>query len=222
MVIDACVQQEQEVGDRSNISRAVGVYRQEGSREIKKIKKVSYVCTNCPSGTLLIPYVPGSYHALVMRYGIRCLFLVVLTSGLVSCYRRNDVEMPFSPATGFVYTELSSKDRRAGLTGDGFLVRRWLVNGKEEDLISAIAPLSINKRLAWLTTEDMRFVEVFVFLSRFNEMSEILPEVQAALKSPKTRIGFEEIISSERGVEACSVWIIDPSTRVLWFLNAKG
>lgn len=130
--------------------------------------------------------------------------------------------MPFSPATGFVYTEVSSRDRRAGLTGDGFLARRWLVSGKEESLISAIAPLSINQRLVWLTAEDIRFFEVFVFLSRFDEISKILPEVQAALKNPKTRIGFEEIITSERGIEACSVWIMDPSTRVLWFLSAKG
>ena len=48
VVTDAWVQQALEVGDRSNISRAVGVYRQEGSREIKKMKKVLHLCTDCP------------------------------------------------------------------------------------------------------------------------------------------------------------------------------
>jgi hypothetical protein len=96
------------------------------------------------------------------------------------------------------------------------------VEGKEDDLVAAITPLSINHRLVWLTSEDFRFVEVFAFLGRFNEMREILPEVQAALKNPKTRIGFEEMLSSERGIEACSLWIFDPSTRALFFLSAKG
>ena len=152
----------------------------------------------------------------------KVLILLLHIFVITACDNRNRVAMPFSPTSNLTFEEVSSKAHRSGLTGDGFLIRRWLVYGDENALSRASDPLAVNRRLVWLAQDDIRFIEVFVFLGRFSEMRGILTEVQMALRNPSTRIGFEEIITSERGIEACSVWIFDPIERTLIYLNAKG
>lgn len=64
---------EVKVVDRSN-SRAVGVYRQVGRREINKIKKVLHVCTNCPSDTQCLRFIPHASYEIRYKMSVFCRF----------------------------------------------------------------------------------------------------------------------------------------------------
>jgi hypothetical protein len=149
------------------------------------------------------------------------LWLAVV-GALAACQPVTQTHYPFPLNEGLSFREVSFGGRRSGLTGDGFTAGRWEISGGKNLILDSVVPFNIWNRIVWLSPDDVRFTKAFVYLGRFDEMNAVLPEVQSALRNQDARVAFENMIVSDRGIEACSLWIVNPSDGILIYLSAKG
>jgi hypothetical protein len=140
---------------------------------------------------------------------------------LMSCKQRQTIEPPFLEKKSIAYFLEDQFARRSGLTGDGIEIKAWKIAGDKITIVNMISPLEITDRLVWLKPSDERFIEAFAFLNKLDEFRRVLPEIQIMFEDLDTRIAFEDMFSSERGIEGCSLWICSPQRMRIVYVSAK-
>ena len=62
---------------------------------------------------------------------------------------------------------------------------------------------------------------VKAFLNKLDEFRRVLPDMQIMFEDPDARVAFEDMFSSERGIEGCSLWICSPQRMRIVYVSAK-
>ena len=138
---------------------------------------------------------------------------------LSGCRQRRTIKPPCLARNNIAFVFENEFLRRSGLTGDGIEIHAWKIAGDKETIVNLISPLEITNRLVWLKPSDGRFIEAFAFLNKLDEFRRVLPDMQIMFEDPDARVAFEDMFSSERGIEGCS--ICSPQRMRIVYVSAK-